>query len=111
MEPIKLTVGESAMLRILAARYDAGHEFSLTEERDAGHEGPIGGMGIFRRYTDEQLDTYGGMLADKGLIARDGDRAHVTELGVACFEAVAGVSADTMRRSARQGVARHAQGK
>lgn len=109
MGPIKLTVGESAMLRILAARYDAGREFSLTEERDAGLD--VGGRGLFRRFTDEQLDTYGGMLAEKGLIAMDGDRARVTELGVACFEAVAGVSADTMRRSARQGVARHAQGK
>ena len=109
MGPIKLTVGESAMLRILAARYDAGHEFSLAEERDSGLD--VSGRGLFRRFTDEQLDTYGGMLEEKGLIARDGDRAHVTELGVACFEAVAGVSADTMRRSARQGVARHAQGK
>lgn len=109
MGPIKLTVGESAMLRVLAARYDAGREFSLTEERDAGVGS--GGIGLFRRFTDEQLDTYGEMLADKGLIARDGDKARVTELGVACFEAVAGVSADTMRRSARQGVARHAQGK
>lgn len=105
----KLTVGESAMLRILAARHDAGDEFSLTEERDAGL--PYGGMGLFRRFTDDQLETYGGMLAGKGLLAKDGDRASVTELGVACFEAIAGVSANTMRRSARQGVARHAQGK